>query len=93
MYYLASLFTGILVAVMIAVKTIDPSLSIHDFRTVRTHDHTNVIFDVAAPAGCTSDTEDIRARVCAAVASLDESYYPVVDIDRNYNCLGFDEDD
>ncbi|MEA5051054.1 MAG: cation diffusion facilitator family transporter [Oscillospiraceae bacterium] len=80
-------------AVMIAVKTIDPSLSIHDFRTVRTHDHTNVIFDVAAPAGCTSDTEDIRARVCAAVASLDESYYPVVDIDRNYNCLGFDEDD
>ncbi len=71
-------------AVKDAVKTVDGSLTIHDFRTARTHDHTNIIFDVAAPAECVGDTEDLRARVCAAVAALDDSYYPVVDVDRNY---------
>ncbi|MEA4912560.1 MAG: cation diffusion facilitator family transporter [Oscillospiraceae bacterium] len=75
-------------AVEITVKSVDPSLTIHDFRTVRTHDHTNVIFDVAVPTDCYDSTEDIRARVCAAVSALDESYYPVVDIDRNYKQPG-----
>lgn len=66
------------------LKDIDADLSAHDLRIARTHDHTNIIFDVGAPSRYTGDTAALQARIGEAVRQLGDGYYPVVVIDRNY---------
>ena len=49
------------------VQCIDPSITIHDFRTVPGPTHTNLIFDVVVPFGFRlSDAEVARQVLCAA---------------------------
>ena len=67
------------------VGTIDERLSIHDLRIVKTHDHVNFIFDVAVPSTYKGDTAALREKLEAQVTAIDPSYYPVIEIDRNYN--------
>jgi cation diffusion facilitator family transporter len=67
-----------------AVESIDPALSVHDFRMAHGERFTNVIFELTVPPRYpTSDTQ-LRRRIIARVRELDPVYYCVITIDRSY---------
>ncbi len=69
-------------AVLSAVREIDPSLQIHDFRFVAGTTHSNLIFDIQAPFELKLSDEEIKAKTADAVSRIDPSYFIVVKIDR-----------
>ena len=71
-------------AVAEKVKTIDPRLTIHDFRTVSGPTHTNLIFDVVVPYDVKLTADEVRRRIGALVKDLDENYFAVVQVDNSY---------
>lgn len=66
------------------VRTIDESISIHDFRMVTGPTHTNVIFDAVVPYSCNLSDLEAEEQIKAAVHALDERYFAVVQIDKSY---------
>ena len=72
------------IAVAEKVKTIDPRLTIHDFRTVSGPTHTNLIFDVVVPYDVKLTADEVRRRIGALVKELDENYFAVVQVDNSY---------
>ncbi len=66
------------------IVTIDPLLSIHDFRMVRGNTHTNLIFDCLVPHKVTLSNAAILDAIKANVAQLEKTYYVVVTFDRAY---------
>ena len=71
-------------AVAEKVKSIDPRLTIHDFRTVPGSTHTNLIFDVVVPYDVKLTADEVRRRIGALVKDLDENYFAVVQVDNSY---------
>ena len=71
-------------AVAEKVKTIDPRLTIHDFRIVPGSTHTNLIFDVVVPYDVKLTADEVRRRIGALVKELDENYFAVVQVDNSY---------
>ena len=71
-------------AVAEKVKSIDPRLTIHDFRTVSSPTHTNLIFDVVVPYDVKLTADEVRRRIGALVKELDENYFAVVQVDNSY---------
>lgn len=71
-------------AVAEKVKTIDPRLTIHDFRIVPGPTHTNLIFDVVVPYDVKLTADEVRRRIGALVKELDENYFAVVQVDNSY---------
>ena len=65
-----------------AAKSIDPRLSIHDFRIVDGPTHTNVIFDAVLPNDSKLTEEEAVAQLEALVHSLWQNSHPKVHIDR-----------
>ena len=65
-----------------AVDSLDMGMNIHDFRFVRGHTHTNLIFDVAVPFECQLSEDEIRRAVSSAVSLIDPSYFTVITVDR-----------
>ena len=65
-----------------AVREIDPSLRIHDFRFVEGSTHTNLIFDIAVPFEIKKSDEEIKQQVADKISRLDPSYFTVVTVDR-----------
>ncbi len=65
-----------------AVRSIDPSLKIHDFRFVSGTTHSNLIFDVMAPFEVKLSDEELRRAVADRISRIDPSYFTVVTIDR-----------
>ena len=66
------------------VKSIDPRLSIHDFRTVPGATHTNLIFDTVVPYEVPLSAAQVQQRIGELVRGLDGNYYAVTKIDRSY---------
>lgn len=66
------------------VNCIDDRISIHDFRMVAGPTHTNLIFDAAVPFKFRLTDEQVRAKICAAVRTLDGGYFAVVNVERSY---------
>lgn len=66
------------------VSTIDPSLSIHDFRLVSGHTHSNLIFDVTVPVTFHIKAKELAEEIDAKVKELDATYYTVITVDTNY---------
>ncbi len=66
------------------IKDIDTSLSIHDFRMVTGPTHTNLIFDLLVPFGYTLGDSELTELISKKVSEIDESYYTVIDVDKNY---------
>lgn len=56
--------------------------TIHDFRTVIGHTHTNLIFDIALPFEIKTAQNDIIDEVNSRVKTIDPSYFCVITIDR-----------
>ena len=67
-----------------AAKSIDPRLSIHDFRIVDGPTHTNVIFDAVLPNDSKLKEEEAVAQLEALVHSLWQNSHPKVHIDRPF---------
>ena len=67
-----------------AAKSIDPRLSIHDFRIVDGPTHTNVIFDAVLPNDSKLTEEEAVAQLEALVHILWQNSHPKVHIDRPF---------
>lgn len=65
-----------------AVRKIDPSLRIHDFRFVAGKTHSNLIFDVVVPFEIKLSDGEIRRAVEDRISRLDPSYFVVLTVDR-----------
>ena len=71
-------------AVAEKVRSIDPRLTIHDFRIVPGPSHTNLIFDVVVPYDVKLTGEQVRQRIGELVQQMGENYFAVVQIDNSY---------
>lgn len=67
------------------VKSIDSTLSIHDFRMVPGNTHTNLIFDVVIPFEFCYTTKELFRKIEGEVKSrMGEEYFCVINFDSNY---------
>ena len=71
--------------VLLLVSSIDERITIHDFRVVRGPSHTNLIFDAVVPYGLPWNDTTIIQKITQMIRALDENYYAVVKIDKNYS--------
>ena len=60
------------------------ALTMHDFRVVRGHTHTNLVFDVVVPCDCPKPDKELCAIIDAHVKMLCEQYNTVITCDRSY---------
>lgn len=67
-----------------AVRSVDPVLTIHDFRMVSGPTHTNVIFDVVAPFSFRLTDEEISLKVREAVQAMDPTWFAVIKVDKDF---------
>ncbi|MCX7773029.1 MAG: cation diffusion facilitator family transporter [Clostridia bacterium] len=67
------------------IKSIDPKLSMHDFRMIAGKTRSNLVFDVTIPASCTSCDEQLRSVIQKEVAKINPDYQAVITLDRNYS--------
>ena len=65
-------------------KTIDPRLSIHDFRMVMGPTHSNIIFDIAIPIGFKQSPSELAKALDTAIKTINPDYYTVITVDTNY---------
>lgn len=66
------------------VKILDSRISIHDFRMVTGHTHTNVIFDAVIPYDLPYSDKEAHRKITELVRTLDGNYFAVVEIDKGY---------
>jgi cation diffusion facilitator family transporter len=67
------------------LKSIDPSLMLHDFRIVPGPTHTNMIFDVVVPFDLPLTPDEVKSRIEEAAAEMEGGqYYAVVTVDRPF---------
>ena len=66
----------------VVVASVDERLTIHDFRFVEGHTHSNLIFDVSVPFECKGSDEEIRRRISARIGEVMPHYFAVITIDR-----------
>ena len=66
------------------LRSIDPVLSLHDFRMVPGKHRTNLVFDVLVPFGYKLSDEDVRKAVRAAVEERHPDCRCVIQIDKSY---------
>lgn len=66
------------------VQSIDPRLSIHDFRMVPGPTHTNLIFDTVVPYDVGIPNNEVQRRIGKMVQAVDSSLFAVVKIDNSY---------
>ena len=64
------------------LKSIDPSLSMHDFRVVAGPSHTNLIFDIEAPFECKWTDAEIKQAVADGLAKWEGTHFAVLTVDR-----------
>ena len=64
------------------VKTVDPGITIHDFRIVTGVTHTNLIFDAAVPFEVKMTPAEIRSAISEKIRERHADYYAVVTVDR-----------
>lgn len=64
-----------------AAAAIDPALDLHDFRMVRGHTHTNLVFDLVVPQHLKGQEKALQAQLETAVQSDEMKYYLVITFD------------
>ena len=65
-------------------KEIDPAISTHDFRMVKGHTHTNLIFDVCVPPAFQMKDQELCARFTEKLREENPNYFTVITVDRSY---------
>lgn len=66
------------------VGSVFPGMTIHDFRMVSGHTHSNLIFDVLAPSDCSLSDADIKNRVQELVREKWPAYNCIIKVDKSY---------
>ena len=66
------------------VKEMSPHLNLHDFRVVKGHTHTNIIFDVMIPYHFKMSDSQIRTFIDSRIKKLNPKFYTVINIDKDY---------
>ncbi len=66
------------------VKTVNPSLSIHDLRVVPGVTHTNLVFDCLADFDINMTDYELKCLISQAVKEQHPDYNCVITIDKNY---------
>ena len=64
------------------VREEDPVLTIHDFRFVEGHTHTNLIFDVTAPFELKLTDDELKRRISSRISRIEPNYFAVITVDR-----------
>jgi len=64
--------------------SIDPSLTIHDFRITAGPIHTNMIFDVVVPYSAHLTDAQVREQLVRGIQQLDGPYFAVIQVDHSY---------
>lgn len=65
-------------------RSIDPAMTIHDFRMTEGPSHTNLIFDVVVPHGCTLSDEEVRRELGRLAREKNPRYITVIQVDHDY---------
>lgn len=65
------------------LRSIDPALSMHDFRMVPGEGHTNLIFDCVVPPGY-KDRQLLYNALRAYAQSIDPNYHLIIQFDTDY---------
>lgn len=61
-----------------------PELSLHDFRTVIGHTHTNILFDLVVPFSYETSDEELKRILINAFKTLNKNYFIIIDVDKDY---------
>ena len=68
-----------------AIHTIDPRLTLHDFRmTPHSDRRTNLIFDVVAPSDLKISDDDLKGKIATLAHLIDETYCCVITVDKDF---------
>ncbi len=71
-------------AVQCIIESKSKDISMHDFRAVFGHTHTNIIFDVNVPFEFDVDDDELCNYITKEVKKLDPKYNTVITVDRSY---------
>ncbi len=66
------------------IKSIDSSLSFHDFRIVTGNTHTNLIFDLIIPHNYKMSEDDLQQLVAYEIHRRNTHYYAVIQVEQSY---------
>ena len=66
------------------VKTIDPRITIHDFRMVPGQTHTNLIFDAVIPFDERLTRQQVADRIRQMVSEMEGDYRAIVKVENSY---------
>lgn len=64
------------------VSDVDEKLSVHDFRMVAGHTHTNLIFDVVVPFGLSLSDDEVKKTIESRVSAAEENCFAVIGVDK-----------
>ena len=70
------------------VRQLDARISLHDLRIVPGDTHTNVLFDLALPAGYAGDYKLLLNQVRQFVTQQDPKYIPIIKLEQSYAAPG-----
>ena len=66
------------------LSQIDPAITVHDFRTVRGDEHTNLVFDLVIPYGFHLEDDQIKAEIDRHFEKYQNKIYTVITFDHPY---------
>ena len=67
-----------------AVKEMDESFKIHDFRVVEGPTHTNLIFDMVVPFDCKRSEKELKETLEEKIKAVNDSYFVVATVEGSY---------
>ena len=67
-----------------ALKSIDESLTLHDFRVVWGENRKNLIFDVVVPYGFRLTDKELISSIDEKIKETDPAAYPVISVDKDF---------
>ena len=70
--------------VLEVLQSIDPVITMHDFRVVHGENHTNLIFDVVLPFAYATGDEEMRKKISWEVQAREPKCNCVINVDKDY---------
>lgn len=66
------------------IDSIDPSISMHDFRVSRNPQRTNIIFDIVVPFGYPIPDEVLKKKIRDGIFEIKSNCYANITVDKSY---------
>lgn len=70
--------------VLSLIRSIDPEITMHDFRMVKGHTHTNLIFDVVIPIDYPTPPHVLVKQIELMVQESHPNFFTVITVDRGF---------